>query len=458
MIVKTKFNPEIFFEFEKRHDCFNQKIGDVYFWDIIRYELYIDILRNIKPVNVVKKNTKISILNKTIRVLKQIFSLVNFLLFTKCDFLFITSSRNKIENDLFFDRNLGDILNVCNKKNVLFEKFQIDITDCHYRKNALLDPSVTIKSILSKFIRRKDYSQVLASIHKEFEHCNFTNERINELVVNYKTDLLFYNFVFKNKKPKICFVNQNGIQKGLFCAGERYKVSIVEVQHCVIDEGNPAYHYSKDIIYKKEQLYLPTYFFTYSSYWNEQVYYPVKKIIDIGNSFLFKPSNFIDEDSLKKGALVVASANVYGENLKEIVIALSKKNSEIPIYFKLHPNQFAEKEYYITEFLDFKNVQVVSNENNMEQLLAESNSLLVIQSTTIYEALHLRKKGIIYKRQSFEGHNSLFDNPNVYLVDTAEEIIGAINQPYIEENLNEQFFFKDFDLKKFQRFLAEVIK
>ena len=456
--MKTKFNHETFSQFEKRYDCFNQNIGGVYFWDIIRYELYLDILRNIKPGKVIINETKkISIFKKSIRLLKHLLSLVNFLLFTKCDFLFITSSRETMGNGGGIDRNLGDILNVCKSNSVLFEKYEINSSRLYYKSKTLFDPSTYIKLILSRFFKRYDYSQILTCIYNEFEDCNFTNERINEMIVNYKTDLLFYNFIFKIKKPKICFVNQNGIQKGLFSAGENYKVPIVEVQHCEIDKANPAYHYSEGIIYKKEQLYLPSYFFTFSDYWNKQVNYPVKKIISIGNSFLFQQPNLIDYVSVKKNALVVASANIYGENLKKIVIQLAQKSSELPIYFKLHPNQFAEREYYTAEFAAFKNVQVFSSEKSIGQLLMEAEAILVIQSTTIYEALHLKKKGIIYKKQSYEGHSSLFDNPNLYLIDTAEEIIKAINQPFIVNDQNEQIFYKDFDLKKFERFLADVI-
>ncbi|WP_421945869.1 hypothetical protein [Pedobacter sp.] len=455
--MNNKFNPQIFLDFEKRHNCFDKEIGGVHFWDIIRYELYLDILRNIKP-DIIKTNKKESQFTRATRILKQILSFIYFLIFTKCEFLFLTSSRNKIGDDGFFDRNLGDILNICKEKSILFEKFQINSSTWHYRKNTLFDPSIHIKSFLSKFVKRHDYSQILISIHKEFEHCNFTNEKINEMVVNYKTDLLFYNFIFKIKKPKICFVNQNGIQKGLFSAAEKCKVPVVEVQHCVIDEGNPAYHYSKDIEYKTGQIYLPTYFFTYSSYWNDKANYPVKRIITIGNSYLYNPTNvIINDEVLQKNGLVVASANIYGENLKKIVTELAEKNSKIPIYFKLHPNQFVEREYYIAELSSFKNIQVITSEKNMEQLLLESVAILVIQSTTIYEALHLRKKGIIYKKQSYEGHRSLFHNPNVYLVDTVEEIINAINQPFVEKNVNEQFFFKDFDVTAFKRFLSEKI-
>ena len=119
----------------------------------------------------------------------------------------------------------------------------------------------------------------------------------------------------------------------------------------------------------------------------------------------------------------------------------------MPIYFKLHPNQFFEKEYYIEKLSSIKNIRIITNEQSVGELLKICNTVFAIQSTAIYEALQANRKVILLKRMSYLRHKHIFDRKNLYLVDTVEDFISAFNaEIVIDQNVA---FFTPFDKEVF---------
>lgn len=444
------FNQNHFFSFEKKNDLFNKKKSGLYYWDIIRFEIYYDLLWNYSSKKVKGENFKTP--------KKQIFfdfiRFLNFLLFKKFDYLFFTASRNKIGDNKVFDQNLGDILGIYSKEAILFESIERDRNRWYYQ-NTLYNPIYIFRKIVGYFYKQADYSEIIDLLKEEFKRSDFGNHQINNIVNDFKTDFNYYSWIFRTKKPKMIFITQNGIQKGLFSAAKKYNIPVVEVQHGIIDEGHLGYNYNRNIEYKSEEVYLPTYFFTFTDFWAKDLFFPVKEIISMGNSFFYNSSvvNNVSENNAK--GLLVASSDVFGEDLKNLVIQFSMEMKNVPVYFKLHPNQFAEKQYYRKQFLDCPNVKVYANEKSIYELLAISKSVIVIQSTALYEALHLKKTAIIFKKQTYYRHSHIFGIKNVFLINGVEDLKKYFDVAFVESSKNKDLFFKKFDFAKFSKFITE---
>ncbi|MCD9575245.1 hypothetical protein [Flavobacterium soyae] len=370
--------------------------------------------------------------------------------------MFFTASRNKISNDKIFDQNLADTLDVIQGSYYVFESFERDKTKWYY-KNTLFNPIAIFRRIIKVFYKHKqDYSELISLINNEFPSSTFKNEDIKRIILDFKIDYFYYSLLFKIKKPKAVFITQNGIQKGLFTAGKRYNIPVVEVQHGIIDDAHLAYNYSKKIDYKENQIYLPTYFFSFSEFWTKGLNFPVKEIISMGNSYFYNTQVNNEKEEKDKNGLLVASSDVFGENLKDVIIDFAGSNKTTPVYFKLHPNQFFEKEYYIDQFSNFENVKVYTNENSIYELLAISKAILVIQSTALYEAYHLKKKAFIYKKQTYKRHQHVFNLPNIYLINNAYEITETYDNKFILDDVGQNLFFKNFDFFKFNQFINNL--
>ena len=181
-------NIDSFLFFEEKNKCFELKAGQIYFWDLIRLNVYHNIDRDNNSKAKVKTKRKAISLNLFYRIIKLIKNscvLLFFLFFKKCDDFYFTASRNKLNETKFFDRNLEDIIIKSNRKSIIFENFQNDLKKTQY-KNAIFNPVDLIFKIFSKFFKNNDYSAILKLIKKEYPNSTFTNKNINEIVNKYK--------------------------------------------------------------------------------------------------------------------------------------------------------------------------------------------------------------------------------------------------------------------------------
>ena len=430
---------EHFLDFEKKNNLFVRDIKGTYFWDIIRGDIYFKLLwRDTPMINKSKSSRqKVSYYK---RIVKDFFRILFFRKEKK--YLFLIASRYKKTDNTFFDQNIKNVYDFFHREeSVVIES---------YTEKCSKDFFFSPHSIFRKFNRsiEYDFTFLLNLLEEEFGNLNFDNSFLNKMMNNYYFDLSFYRRLLERHKVEKIFVCQNGIQKGLFRAGKELGVKIYEVQHGSVDIGHLVYHYPQ-AEYTLGQITLPDVILSFSPFWFKELNLPNVSICSVGNDYLYAP--FKEEkgvDFLKKGITII-SADIYGKILSDFILledcyeALSK----YPIYFKLHPNQYYEKEYYIQKFQNFKNIIVISNEQSIEELLGKSDTIFTIVSTVIYEALQANHKVIILKRENYLEIERIFNCINLHLVDTVQDFISALNtEIVIDPNVA---FFAPFDKETF---------
>jgi hypothetical protein len=131
---EVSINPKFFFAFETNKKLFEKKHKDIFIWDIIRFDVYYELLWKLK--------SKVSIKHKNsskLLILKEIMFFIYSLLFRKYDVIFFTASRNKHFNGKFFDQNLEDIL-VKYPKAICFESFERNLEKLKNKKIPIHNP------------------------------------------------------------------------------------------------------------------------------------------------------------------------------------------------------------------------------------------------------------------------------------------------------------------------------
>ena len=447
-MTENLIDPETFFEFEENNKLFELKHKNFYLWDILRSDIYYKILwGNDDKIHLHKRKS----FNWS--YFFNIFYFVRSLLFKKYDYLFFTASRTKDDEGLFFDKNIQDFLSHFPEAQC-FESHQSNLSVLKNKKITVVNP-ISLLSLVTKFFYKShDFIKLVNILNSNFSTLHVTRNEINNLIIQFRIEYSFYFILFKIKKPKIIFINQNGVQKGLFRAASKLNIPVIEIQHGIIDKGHLSYNFSKKINYGGGRVYLPKYYFTYSEFWKNEIFYPVNEILALGNSYYFN-TFYKNKTSIVQKGILVASSDVFGEQLKELVIDLSRKN-KIPIYFKLHPNQFYQKDYYIDSFEEFPNIQVFTDEKNLFDLINISNAVLVIQSTAVYEALHLKRIGIIFKKQTYMRHQHLFKDKNVYVINDADELNDVVNNGFDEDDDKKISYFNNFDPLTFSKFIEKL--
>ncbi|HEU4609739.1 MAG TPA: hypothetical protein VFS31_16585 [Chitinophagaceae bacterium] len=444
------FNWSNFFLLEEENNLFAVKNKQgIYIWDIIRYEVYFSLLRDqlVTADGLQKKN-----IGKYLNVVKDLLALAGFILFGKRKYFFLSLARNKDNEGRAYDQNIDDVLSELHQDAFILETFDGDKHNCKY-KHFVYNRIVLLKKIIMPLLKTEDYTAIIKLVKERFGKCLLTNQDINRLIKSFRIEYAYYRFLLKTKKIKAAFITQNGIQKGLFAAAHDLQVPIVEFQHGLIEPEHIAYSYSKEINYEQGQIHLPDYFFSFAEYWGKTVYLPVKEIIPIGNTAFSRRSY---TEAPAGNAIVVASANVYGEDLKKLVLDFVAFDQETLVYFKLHPNQFNEYDYYCSEFSSYKNVQVIRGERTMQQLIAATKAVLIIKSTAIYEALHAERIGIVYQKQKKLPADPILNFPNVYVVSNAVELSAALNNRFIGGKATADIFFKAFDKELFLGFMKHI--
>ena len=113
------------------------------------------------------------------------------------------------------------------------------------------------------------------------------------------------------------------------------------------------------------QCNLPHSLLTFSKYWNDDISYPIKQIVSVGNN------NFtLQREAFKKDNenLMIVSTAIYQNTLINFVKDLSKKiyGKNIKIFYKLHPEEFKDRIAIEASFSEFKNVQIVEDELSLK--------------------------------------------------------------------------------------------
>ncbi|MBO9731726.1 MAG: hypothetical protein J7623_24005 [Chitinophaga sp.] len=367
----------------------------------------------------------------------------------------ITNARNKSSDNKFFDQNLDDVLKRLHKEAFILETFEAKKSAYQYPQSNYYNIGL-LRRILQRFYKRDDYTSLLNLINTTFGSCpGLDNQYLNNLINGFKFDYGFYKRIIKRKQVKAIFITQNGIQKGLFAAGRDLGVPVIEYQHGLIERAHIAYSYNERISYPALSICLPAYFFSFSEYWTKLLFYPVGTIMPIGNTSFYKSLLMQAVEGKQPEGLTVVSANIYGEQLKEFILAFLKLDNHTMVYFKLHPNQWNEAAFYAAAFESFDTVSVITNEMSMGQLVQQTKATLVIKSTAIYEALQAQRTGIVYNVEGAMTPDDAEGLVNLHFVSDAMQLKQILDDNVVTEKYEEGFFFKNFDAAMFSDFMEK---
>jgi hypothetical protein len=179
-------------------------------------------------------------------------------------------------------------------------------------------------------------------------------------------------------------------------------IIIGEFQHGLISKGHLAYNHGNEIIKNKEyKKYFPDYLLTYGEYWNTQVSSPCKTIT-IGAPHFYDSIKKYEHVKQKKNSILLISQGDVTQKFVKIAKYLAETLSGHTIIYKLHPAEvFFEERYNI--LYTYKNINVAKS-GDIFKYIAESKNIVASTSTTIFEALGLKKNIFVLDDESSKMH------------------------------------------------------
>ncbi|WP_296028662.1 hypothetical protein [uncultured Treponema sp.] len=447
-----------FLRFEKKSDIFQIKNDKgIYIWDIFRYYIGCSLDDENPNINSYKNIHNSLKICRLLKFPKYFFCFIYYLFFLfisrkKYDNMFFVASRNQFDGD-FIDQNSFDTYKLFkSKKNLVIESF-LRRKSKHYNSDIFFTAYLLpiIKLIYRPKISKTDKAcieRICALLTSEFPNKIIKVHDLYGLLISFYRDIYLYKRILKQHKINKIFLTQNGIQKGMFYIASEMNIPLYEFQHGIIGNFHYAYSYPK-IENLKDYIYIPTKFLTFSDYWCNSLYTPIKNVC-IGNNY-FSKSVQKRTDASK---ILVISADVFGKQLAYVIKNAINNNiiKSTDVIFKLHPNQYFEKTYF-DDFFD-KEVTVYTNEYSVNELLEESKCMITVCSTAVYEALQSKTKVLIYEYDMYKDLSLLFNDKNLFLFSNIDELKQDINTT-VSDDYKAPVFFEKCTSKKIKKALDE---
>jgi hypothetical protein len=252
---------------------------------------------------------------------------------------------------------------------------------------------------------------------KEFEVDIYLKKNIKKTLALKKIRTNLYKKFFKKTTPKLIVLPVYYNNYYAIIAAKELNIPVVELQHGIITNSHLAYNYPP---LKRKSNVVPDYILTFGDYWRKKISLPIesKNIRSIGFKFFNMQYKKYSNYKRKKIITFISQASI-GNKLSKIASDLEKKiNNEFKIIYKLHPGETRnwKKKY---PWLIKNKIKVIHNEIPLYKILAESNILIGVCSTVIYEAIGMKIPKII-----------LLNLPGV------EELHDLINQSYAHKANN----------------------
>lgn len=424
-------------------------------WEAIRFHIYYMIQDALLGVNVpdapnpIRKD-RLGILKSSVK-----FFIASF--FNRKKTLLFVTSRYQNADGLYYDPNIMDIYKLLGDKSFIIDSVY---NRNGYVYNSHVNGFRTLVFKVCKLLNRRKGKQCIPSYFSRAIKQHFSTTvnwaLLEDDVLCYRIEKKCYDHYLKLMKPNSIFIIPGGVQTGLYRSAKKLNIPVVEMQHGIIYYSHLAYSYSPNI--NPERFALPKYLFTFSKFWTDKIkdFFPVDEIFVSGNSFASEVK--ILEN---KYDLTIISTSAYNSRFMDVIMKMSELGYNGKICLKLHPQQKYEFEKIKEELSALDNVSVIYNDISIKDVIAMSRSVLVIQTTSAYEALDSGKRLLILKELTYRVHEDIFGDSRVTLVESPQEIIKALERANESNNGNDLStvrYFEPFRIEEVRKFCKNRLR
>lgn len=480
-VLMTKYDPSLknlyeqFIQFEEENHLFSKKIVDVFFWERIRFTVFINILQNKIDASDGEKKVK---REKNFKLSNYLLKFRNYLLATfrirrnpllvkEHDIIFFGSSRRKIQDDGFWwDIYIDHLEKELEYSTILFEndlflKYRKPVRTENMVYLTFLDFLVDLKKYFrcSKVKMSEEEISYLKKITREMKirfGCSLDLVYlVNHKLTRRKRVLPYYQKLITKIKPKAAIVICSYGKEDFIEACKLNKIPVIEFQHGVITKYHVGYSYEKNSAKKNN---FPDFLFTFGKFWEESVNYPIPKeqIVSVGFPELEIRKQLYQAVKKKKQILFISQKTI-GLKLSKFAVELSKiKNLDYRIIYKLHPFEFLSwKEDF--PWLVHSNIEVIGHQGvNLYQLFAESEIQVGVYSTAIFEGLSFHLKTFLVDIIGIDYMENLIQTGIVTKINKPEELVSALSDKNAKR-FDSEFFFKNNSINNIKEELDKIL-
>lgn len=446
---------QILEKIENQENLFEKKIKKIYFWKVIRFSLWSEIGIKSKLMEKAQdeKVIKLEKIKKLFwRTTTNFFKNNNF----KKNIIIFEAGISFKENKKILSKFYFDLIEKFKKEKIDFEVVYPLYLEKEYRleKNSYAEENykyIFFKMIgfiknrfnIFKFspIDKKYLEKLKKYLEKEIGIVNLeilNEKKLRKILINFENECKYYTNFFKVKQPKKIYIVCSYGREALIAAAQGLNIEVVELQHGVMTKYHVGYNFSN-----KKIPYFPDKLLLWGEYWKGNVNLPKNIKIELyGYPYLKKQCEKYKNIEKNLNQVIFISQGTIGKSLSEKAIEFAKENPQLKVVYRLHPGEFLrwEKEYKnLYENRNLENLEISdNNEKNLYEYLFESEYLIGVNSTVIYEALNLGIKVGVVNLFGYEDVEDLLQKDYVKLFNINEKI--NINELKILKTVENKFF------------------
>ncbi|MBU7594538.1 glycosyltransferase family 2 protein [Metabacillus halosaccharovorans] len=441
---------EIFTNIENKFNLLEQKVSGVYFWRLIRFAVFENILVQLRMQKLMGSENTLG--NSSI--LEQIEKYHNYDNspfygdYSVENIVFDHSRRQKYKGK-YIDYKSFHLLEGFNAHGVGYQVLEIPYNGEHFIESSeerkyleSLFLFLENKKNTQTFFNREE-NDLLLFIEEEFYKQTGVilemREMIKKVIQDFKVRYIYFVKLFKKRQTKKVYLIGAWWHTAIIAAAQKLNIEVIDVQYAAFSKYHLGFSYEN--VNTKKIPYYPDKIYTWGEYWKNNGHIPIpenNKLV-FGNKFMQDKMEEYEHIEKKKQILVI-SQGVHGEDINSTAYQLAKRLPEYDVIVKLHPKE--KLETYVNRYNQLENFMYADNEIDLFKYFAESEYTIGVFSTAIFEAAAFGSKVILLNLIGVEHFLDLVNEGYFHLVDDADEIKEIIeNKKESEKNfITEQFF------------------
>lgn len=264
--------------------------------------------------------------------------------------------------------------------------------------------------------------------------------------------LPMYRSLLRRVNPRLAFLTAAYNGRETFVEACRAEsVPVIELQHGVITRYHMAYSFP----YERKRVF-PDYFFSFGRYWSDSVPLPLPEedVYPVGYPYLERRSTAFEHVEPRQQVLCISQPQI-GRRLTRLARDLHERGDfEGEIVYKLHPKEYDTWQEWYPELAESE-VSVVTEEPPLYRLLAESQYLVGLHSTALFEGQIFGGETFVLDAPGVEYMDYLIENGHAQLVQGADDLVSKLDRPG-SEGVDREYFFCSEPADRFRSALADV--
>ncbi len=446
---------DFIWQLEEELNLFDQQIENIYFWPLIRFQVYYEIVQKVKVYSTPHPN-KVNNLFDVIARLSQVFTAIfirNPLLNHKTgDFLFLPHHRQFYGNDIYSQSLLSKILD--KNKILMYENWR----GKHYKNSInvfsilfLIDAIEYLRSCFNCIYPETKSSSIIQirdRIKLEFAIDIKSLVNIDHKVRVFKKNVSYFTLLFEKLKIKKVFLTISYAHHAAIHAAQEMGIHVTELQHGTFTKFHLGYSFP---VSNNNIPYFPNEIACFGRYWFENVSLPVntkKSIIGAPNILIAT----VNSNTPRKieNSILFTSQGVISKYLFPFAIECAKLLTIYNITYRLHPSEnFELYNQMKKKYCPSPNLHISVDTPDIFQLLKASEIQAGVFSTTLFEGMVLGCKTILLNFPGIEYMETVIARKDAILVNSPQEFVDRLSQAPICNDYNYYYETSSFDLEQF---------